>query len=184
VATAPYSDYAPLSLMNAARGYRQIGEVEVAIDALDRMINTYPRSILTPDAYLKIAQAHASLVDGPYYDQASTKQAITYYEDYMILFPGDTGMIQAEKGLDDMKTTLAESKLTIANYYLKHRRNYKAAKVFYNEAITVYPDSAVAAEARSKLVEIDAMLGLTSAAVVQPGAQQPAEPKKKRFWLF
>jgi outer membrane protein assembly factor BamD len=186
VATAPYSDYAPLSLMNAARGYKMIGESEAAIDALDRMINTYPRNVLTPDAYLKIAELHASLVDGPYYDQASTKQAVTYYEDYMILFPGDAGMAQAEKGLAEMKTILAKSKLTIADYYFKYRKNYRAAKVFYNEAITVYPDSDVAAQAREKLVAVEARLEEQAAAAAgQPAPKaSPAPAKKKRYWLF
>jgi outer membrane protein assembly factor BamD len=150
------------------------------------MINTYPRSVLTPDAYLKIAQTHASLVDGPLYDQASTKEAITYYEDYMILFPGDAGMATAEKGLADMKTVLAKSKMTIADYYLKYRKNYKAAKVFYNEAITTYPDSDVAKLARAKLVDVDAQLELqANIAAGKPGAAPAPEPKKKkRFWIF
>ena len=78
LANAPYSDYAPLSLMNIARGHQKLGNSENAIDALDRMINSYPQSLLAPDAYLKLGQMHASLVDGPYYDQASTKEAITY----------------------------------------------------------------------------------------------------------
>lgn len=183
VHTAPYSDYAPLSLMNASRGYKQIGESEAAIDALDRMINTYPRNVLTPDAYLKIAQTHSSLVDGPAYDQASTKQAITYYEDYMILFPGDAGMVSAEKGLANMKKILAESKMTIADYYFKYRRNYKAAKVFYNEAITTYPDSEVATQARSKLAVVDAKLEEQSA--LPASKPKPVKPqKKKRLWLF
>jgi outer membrane protein assembly factor BamD len=185
VMTAPYSDYAPLALMNAARGYKRMNETIAAIDALDRMISTYPRNVLTPDAYLKIAETHASLVDGPAYDQASTKEAVTYYEDYMILFPGDAGMAAAEKGLDEMKSVLAQSKLTIADYYYQHRRNYKAAKVFYNEAITVYPDSTVAKEAREKLLTVDAKL--EAQAQNAPSGQTPAktQPKKaKRFWLF
>ncbi len=186
VQTAPYSDYAPLALMNAARGYKKMGETPAAIDALDRMINTYPRNVLTPDAYLKIAETHASLVDGPAYDQASTKDAITYYEDYMILFPGDGGMAAAEKGLDQMKSVLASSKLTIADYYYKYRRNYKAAKIFYNEAITVYPDSPVAKVAREKLVAVEAKLEeQTKATPAKPGTSKPAPTKKpKRFWIF
>ena len=186
VQTAPYSDYAPLALMNAARGYKRMSETEAAIDALDRMINTYPRNVLTSDAYLKIAETHASLVDGPAYDQNSTKEAITYYEDYMILFPGDSGMASAEQGLAKMKTVLASSKLTMADYYYKYRRNYKAAKVFYNEAITVYPDSPVAAEAREKLVIVEAKLEeMAKNAPAQPAAPKPAQPKKaKRFWIF
>ena len=183
VRTAPYSDYAPLSLINASRGYKQIGESEAAIDALDRMINTYPRNVLTPDAYLKIAQTHSSLVDGPAYDQASTKQAITYYEDYMILFPGDAGMVSAEKGLANMKKVYAQSKMTMADYYFKYRHNYKAAKVFYNEAITVYPDSEIAAQARTKLAVVDAKLEQQSA--LPPPKAKPVKPqKKKKLWLF
>jgi len=183
VHTAPYSDYAPLSLMNASRGYKQIGESEAAIDALDRMINTYPRNVLTPDAYLKIAQTHSSLVDGPAYDQASTKEAITYYEDYMILFPGDAGMVSAEKGLANMKKVLAQSKITMADYYFKYRHNYKAAKVFYNEAITVFPDSDVAKLAREKLAIVDAKLEQQSTLPTpKPKAVKP--PVKKRLWIF
>jgi len=182
IANAPYSDYAPMSLMNVARGQRMIGGTEEAIDALDRMINTYPRSVLTPDAYLKLAQAYASLVAGPYYDQESTRQAVTYYEDYLILFPGDTGASEAEKGLAKMKKTLAESKIILADYYFKYRKNYQAAKVFYNEAITVYPDSDEAAKARAKLSKVNAILDKTKPAPA-PGETAPEPPKKKKKWF-
>ena len=188
VANAPYSDYAPLSLMNAARGYQRMGEKEIAIDALDRMINNYSKSVLTPDAYLKIGETHASLVEGPYYDQASTKEAITYFEDYLILFPGDSGAATAEKGLAKMKTVLAQSKMILADYNFKYRKNYQAAKIFYNEAITIYPDSAVATLARTKLIKVEALLAAQPKPVVLvPGAAPTTtkpEPKKKRFWLF
>ncbi|MBI5381730.1 MAG: outer membrane protein assembly factor BamD [Opitutae bacterium] len=172
---APYSDYAPLALMNIARGHQRMKNTEEAIDALDRMINTYPQSLLAPDAYMQLAKTHASLVDGPFYDQASTKDAITYFEDFMILFPNDASVANAAKGLNDMKTMLAESKMKMADFYFFKRSNYTAAKVFYNEAITAYPESAVAARAKQRLTEVEA-------AVQANAAGTPV--KKKRFWLF
>ena len=184
---APYSEYAPLALMSIARAHQILGNPELSIDALDRMINTYSKSLLTPDAYLRSAQAYASLVEGPYYDQTSTKEAITYFEDFVILFPGDPNIAAAEKGLTQMKQVLAESKMKIGDYYLKYRKNYKAAKVFYNEAITNYPDSPVAVRARAQLVKVDAMLEYQEKAAAAAGAHAPAPappPKKKRFLFF
>jgi outer membrane protein assembly factor BamD len=179
---APYSDYAPLALMNVARGHQRLGNIEDAIDALDRMINNYSQTLLAPDAYLKLAQTHASLVDGPYYDQGSTKEAITYFTDFMLLFPSDTNIASAEKGLDGMKTMLAESKMRMADFYFYKRSNYKAARVFYNEAITAYPESAIAARAKSRLVEVEAKAASQPEPVKTPG--EPAPKKKKRFLFF
>jgi outer membrane protein assembly factor BamD len=181
---APYSDYAPLALMNIARGHQRLNNTEEAIDALDRMINTYPQSLLTPDAYLKLAETHASLVQGAYYDQASTKEAITYYQDFMILFPNDANIGSSESGLNQMRTTLAESKIKMGDFYFYKRDNFTAARVFYNEAITVFPESAVAQVAKERLAEVE-----IEAAKVQPVAatetDAPAEPaKKKRFFFF
>jgi len=178
LADAPYSDYAPLCLMNIARGHQLRKETAEAIDALDRLINNYPQSLLTADAYFKLAQAHASLVDGPYYDQASTKEAVTYYEDFMILFPTDINLAKAAKGLDGMKRMLAESKIKMADFYFYKRDNYLAARVFYNEAITAYPDSDVAGRAKVMLAKVEAK------AAGKPAPTSPAEPKKKKHFLF
>jgi outer membrane protein assembly factor BamD len=182
LANAPYSDYAPLALMNIARGHQKLGNTEEAIDALDRMINSYSQSLLAPDAYLKLAQTHASLVDGPYYDQASTKESITYFTDFMLLFPGDANIATAEKGLDGMKTMLAESKMKIADFYFYKRSNFKAARVFYNEAITAYPESAIAARAKARLAEVEAKAAKQPVPAATPGAEPPK--KKKRFFFF
>lgn len=174
---APYSDYAPLALMNIAHAHQRFDDTDYAIDALDRLINNYPQSVLTPDAYLKLAQAYASLVDGPYYDQESSRQAITYFEDFMILYPSDNNVADAEKGLSRMKNELAESKMKIGDFYFLKRDNFKAARVMYNEAITAYPDSQVAARAKVRLVEV-------TAAEEKAAALNAAPKKKKRFFFF
>lgn len=156
LADAPYGDYASMCLMDVARGEEYLGNTDEAIDALDRMVNNYSQSCLAPDAYLRLAQLHARQVEGPYYDQAETNQAITYDEDFMILYPTDKDIAQASIGLDAMKKTLAESKMKIADFYFYKRDNYPAARVFYNEAITAYPDSPIAQVARDRLKQVEA----------------------------
>jgi outer membrane protein assembly factor BamD len=153
---APHSDYAPLALMKIAQGQQLAGNLDNAKDALDRLISNYPQSVLAPDAYLRLAQAYADDVQGPSYDQGATKQAITYYEDFTLQFPKDPNVPSAAKGLADMRTVLAQGKVEIGDFYLRKRDNFTAARVLYNEAITTYPDSAVATLARQRLAEVDA----------------------------
>jgi outer membrane protein assembly factor BamD len=162
--------------MDIARGQEYIKSPDEAIDALDRLVNTYPQSVLAAVAYLKLGDLHASLSEGPMYDQASTKEAMTYYEDFMILYPGDPNIGQAAAGVDRMKTILARSKIYIGDFYFYKRQNYRAARIFYNEAITAYPESAPAAQAKKRLAEVT-----KRAAQDAVGAKNPP---KKHFWLF
>ncbi len=184
IADAPYSPYAELSLMCIARAHRRFKDPASSIEALDRMINSYPKSILAPDAYLQTAEALAAEVEGPNYDQTATKEAITYYEDFMILYPSDPNIGTAEKGLAGMKTVLAESKMRIGHYYFKYRHNYKAARVFFNEAITDYPDSPVAARAKEQLKIVDARLAEQEKESTALPGQKPAPPPRKHRFLF
>ena len=62
--------------------------------------------------------------------------------------------------------------MTIGDFYYRKRGNYAAAKVFYNEAITSYPESDVAKRAKQKLAEVEASASGTS------------QGKKKRFFFF
>jgi outer membrane protein assembly factor BamD len=167
---------ATTALMDVARGHQFIKNPEEAIDALDRLVNNYPQSVLAPVAYLKLGDLHASLSQGPKYDQASTKEAMTYYEDYMILYPNDANLAQAAAGVDRMKTILANSKIYIGDYYFYKRLNLVAARVFYNEAITTYPDSVPSRQAKRRLADVDAR-----AAKMAVGAKGPP---KKHFLFF
>ena len=186
VSNAPYSDYAPLALMRIAQLHKRFSSKIAAVDALDRMINFYPNSILTPDAYLRMADVHASLVDGPEYDQFSAKESATYYQDFLILFPKDPGVSKAETGLDKMKTERAVSKMKMAEFYHYKRHNYVAAKIFYNEAITIYPNSPVALKARERLDKIAPKIAAQEAAEAARASKvAPPKPKKKKvLWLF
>ena len=154
IADAPFSDYAPMALMNIAILGDDIDEPELAIAALDRLINTYPQSIFASDAYLQMAKTYRNMVQGAAYDQASVMKAMDFYQDFLILFPKDAAAANAEEGLTLMQDTHARSRLEIGDFYYKYRDNHKAATIFYNQTITLAPNSLAAQEARERLKEI------------------------------
>ncbi|MEO7411830.1 MAG: hypothetical protein ABIZ81_00610 [Opitutaceae bacterium] len=79
---------------------------------------------------------------------------------------------------------LAESKMRMADFYFYKRNNYTAARVFYNEAITDYPESAVAEKAKKRLADVEVKAANQRASVTPPAPVSNPAPKKKRFWLF
>ncbi|MGC6605475.1 MAG: outer membrane protein assembly factor BamD [Lentimonas sp.] len=156
VNNAPYGDYAPLALMNIALTAQQENEADLAIDALDRLINYYPQSMLAPDAYYNLAETYSNLVAGSEYDQGSTRQAISYYEDFLALFPDSVYTGAVESNLESMENLLATSRLNLGDFYYYFRGNNTAALVFYNEAITIAPNSEAAQEATLRIDNIEA----------------------------
>jgi outer membrane protein assembly factor BamD len=166
VRNAPYSDYAPLALMNMAIVSEMQDKPEDAIDALDRLINYYPQSMLAPDAYYNMAQTYSDLVKGPQYDQGSTRQAISYYEDFLILFPESNYLGEVESNLESMEDLLARSRLNLGDFFYNYRSNNTAALVFYNDTITLAPESAAAEEARLRIQDIEAGVRPTTGASI------------------
>ena len=181
IASAPYSDYAPLSLMNVALIHKKRGNSLHAIDALDRLINFYPRSMLASDAYLELAESFSSMVDGPRYDQGATREAISHYEDFLILYPEGPEVSIGETGLSDMQDVYAKSKLQMGEFYYKKRSNYVAAQVFFNEAITVAPTSPSANKAREYLAAIDE---IPEESRLARGSKRSRRTTKKRGFAF
>jgi outer membrane protein assembly factor BamD len=151
----PYSKTAPLALMNLAKIAQQQNDNDAAIDALDLLVNNHSESLLAAQAHLQLADIYASLVKGAKYDQGSTLEAINYYEDFLILYPDSPLVADAEKALVEMREIYAQNKLQTADFYYIYRQNQRAALNFYNETITVAPDSDAAKIAREKIDAIN-----------------------------
>jgi outer membrane protein assembly factor BamD len=151
VKNAPFSPHAPRALLYAAELNRKEGKPEAAIDALDRLISNYPYSSETEKAYLELAEVHLSLVQGPAYDQGSTREAISCYQDFLILYPHSTHLKQAEEGLMAAKDLYARSRIFMGDFYYKYRDKPKAALLFYNQALTLAANETLTQEARQRI---------------------------------
>ncbi len=155
IAYAPYSDYAALSLMNNAKLKLKEDEPEEAIQYLDRLINQYPDSAITPDSYLLLGDTFSEFVLGPDYDQEATNEAIRYYRDYLLLFPDHPNADEARAGMERMRDILARSHLELGEFYYFYRSDNRAALIFLNEAITTYPNSTIADRAQEVIQRIE-----------------------------
>lgn len=165
---APYSDLAPFALMNVALLSEKTGKTENAIDALDRLINYYPQSNLASAAYFNLADIYSDLVKGYEYDQGSTRRAISYYEDFLVLYPNSEYTGEVEANIKRMKNLLAKSRLDLGDFYYYYRSNTTAALVFYNESITIEPESDSAKEARIRIEDIESgVRPVSKASIVQ-----------------
>ncbi|MFA5257310.1 MAG: tetratricopeptide repeat protein [Opitutales bacterium] len=154
VAIAPYSDYAPVALMRIAMLHRRERQAGPAVDALDRIINNYPQSMLAADATLLLADYLFEEVRGPEYDQGATREAMSYYRDFMTLYPTNPAVKDCEKGLAQTRETYAQSKFILGEFFFKYRDDYDSAAVFFNDAITIAPESQSADKARVYLAKI------------------------------
>ncbi len=186
IANAPYSDFAPLSLFQVALIHKKRGKEIYAIDAFDRLVNNYPQSMLAPDAYRELADTFSSLVAGPKYDQGATREAIANYKDYLILFPDDNLVEAGEKGLQEMEDIFAKSKLEMGEFYYKKRKNYVAARIFFNEAITVAPNSNSAQYARDYLAVMPEPAtpaeGLETVVAAKSDSSKRGLIRRMQFW--
>ncbi len=185
VMIAPYSDYAPLSLMNVAKAWSDKKNDTMTIYALDRLVTNYPTSFLASDAYLKLAQTHYSLIDGPEYDQRATDDAITFFEDFLIQYPENQNVAQAEDGLTGARNIMSLSKIKMGDFYNFKRSRFKAAQILYNEAITIDPLSQSAEIARTRLERIDGILAENALAGAEiekavPTTEELQEQARKR----
>ena len=155
VENAPYSQYAPDALMNAAAVARKRHNSVLAIDTLERLIDDYPDSPQAAEAYITLAETIAELSKGSAYDQGLTREALSYYEDYLALYPEGANVVAAEEAHAELTEMFAQSKYQLGDYYYIIRNNIEAALTLYNEVITVAPQSASATKAAERIAAIE-----------------------------
>ncbi|HTB62153.1 MAG TPA: tetratricopeptide repeat protein [Opitutales bacterium] len=161
-----------------------------AINALKRLINEHPDSMLASNAYQMLADVYSSLVVGPAYDQGSTRQAIRYLDDFLFFYKSSPYAPDAEKKRNDLLDVEARSELVLGDFFYNYRNSNRAALIFYNQAISLAPKSPAATEARASIDKINRGVPppMTAYDVVfgryHDPAVSPAEEQGKRIDLI
>lgn len=147
------SSYGPL----APKAQYQLGLVLKSLmryyeaeDAFNKVISNYPDSEWIEAAKFQIAACKAAISRGSDYDQGVTQEAKEKFEEFVQEHPDAVLSRDAEKKIGQLKDKEAEANFNTARFYEKQKA-YQAAKIYYNDTVSRYPDTTWAAKAMERL---------------------------------
>lgn len=150
IENSTYGPFAPLAQYKLGLVLEGLGRFYEAEEAFNKLITNYPDSEWVSAAKFKIAVCRQAVSRGSDYDQGAAKEAKEKFEEFIREHPDAALSIEAEKNINELRDKEAESNYNIGRFYEKQKDN-KSAKVYYNDIINNYPESAQAARALEQL---------------------------------
>jgi len=115
-----------------------------------RVVEDYPDSEWVQEASYGLAMCYFEGSLSPDYDQTPAKLALSAVDDFAVRYPTDPRVGELQEVREEMRETLAESKLRRARFY-ERRREFVAAKLYYQQVVKDYPGTPAAERASSWL---------------------------------
>ncbi|MFH1440854.1 MAG: outer membrane protein assembly factor BamD [Candidatus Omnitrophota bacterium] len=143
----PLASKAQYKLGLVLKGLNRYYEAE---EAFDKLIANYPDSEWVSAAKYQIAECRAAMSRGPEYDQGAAGEAKEIFEEFVREHPDAKLSIEAEKNINEIKEKEAENNYNISVFYEK-QKEFKAAKIYYEDLINNYPQSKWAVKAIERL---------------------------------
>jgi len=157
--SGPFSQVAPQAQMNIGAAREKQKEFILAARAYEKAADMYhDKRAVAADAVFKAALAYNKEARTAEYDQSVAGQAIATFSDFVILFPNDPRVAEAQNFIAALKTEQARGAVKTARFYEK-KKQWNGALVYYNEAQLRDPDSTYAAEAKRRVEAIKRRLG-------------------------
>ncbi|MFV0417019.1 MAG: outer membrane protein assembly factor BamD [Chthoniobacterales bacterium] len=157
--SAPFSKYAPMAQFNLGLAYEKQGKVQEAVNNYQKVLDSYPNSSVADDALYQIAYVNmrAGFGQGSQ-DLSALRLAQHTFEDFLYQFPNSEKAPQAEANLKLIHSREAGDLLNIARFY-DHKKEFRAAAIYYNDIIRREPNSEDAEFARTRIEELRSDLG-------------------------
>ncbi len=141
---APKAEY---KLGLVLKGLQRYYEAE---DAFNKVISNYPDSEWVEPAKFQIASCRSAVSRSSDYDQGATGEAKQKFEEFVREHPDAVLSQEAEGNIAKLKEKEAEASFNTARFYEKQKA-YQAAKIYYDNVLNNYPESAWAAKALERL---------------------------------
>ena len=150
VDNSPYGTLAASAQYKLGLVLKGAGRYFEAEDEFNKVISAYPDSEWVSAAKFQIASCKASVSKSPDYDQESTREAKSKFEEFVREHPDAELSKEAVENLKGLEEKEAESNFEIGRFYEK-RKIPESAKIYYNTVIEKFPKSPWAAKAQERL---------------------------------
>ena len=147
----PYSKESIEAQLRIADIYFMQESYPEAAASYETFRDLHPKHEKTPYAMFRIAKSYFSDLPGTVArDLTTATKALEAYNDFVKRFPGAPEVADAQKDVGEIRKTLAEKELYIAEFYLK-RSHPESAQPRLKKIVEMYPETAAAKEAQNKL---------------------------------
>lgn len=154
VKNGPYSDVGLKAQMQSGTAREKQKNFSEAVKAYEKAADRYSdRPQIASEAIYRAGMAWNKQSQTAEYDQGSSGKAIATLTDFMTLYPDDKRVAQSEKTIASLRTEQARGNYEIARFYEKHKK-WQGARIYYNEVLSLDPNSPHAPEARRHIDDI------------------------------
>jgi outer membrane protein assembly factor BamD len=157
IKNAPYGDLAAPAQYKIGLYLLEKRLYQEARDELEKVVNDYPDSEWAKAAKYQIAVTDAQRSSGAEYDQKITQAAVEEFKDFVENYPEAELSTEAKQQIRELREKEAENSFKVARFYEK-RKNYRAAKIYYQAIVDDYAGSSWSAKALNKIREMSAKL--------------------------
>jgi len=176
---APFSSgAAQIMLYRAAMLERQSKDQE-AILAYQEILERFPSDPAAEDAQYQIGFIRLKGVKHGSYDAVDRIRAQESFEDFLNRAPTSGKSAQARENLQKLDADQRKSTLDVAKFYEKTGKT-KAAVVYYEDLIRLYPESEEGKTAKTRLSALKVQKGEDAASSSKEPAENAAKAEAKR----
>jgi outer membrane assembly lipoprotein YfiO len=143
----PLADKAQYKIGLVLKGLERYYEAE---EAFSKLIKSYPDSEWVDAAKFQIASCRAAVSKGADYDQGATKDAADRFQAFVAVHPEAALAPEAQKNISALNDKQALSDYNSGRFY-ERQRDLESAKIYYNEVVKNYPQSAWAVKSLERL---------------------------------
>ena len=178
VKNGPYGEIGPKAQMSIGAAREKQKDYPLAVKAYETAADRYnDDKEVASEALFKAGLAYDKQASKGEYDQNIAGQAISTFNDFVVLYPDDPRTADAQKIIFSLKTEQARGNFKTAEFYEKHKR-WDGAVIYYNEVVLKDPGSPLATQARERIDFIKQHRSTTLSVdePVQASSVPPAEP--------